>query len=99
MAEPPDPQNAAVRLRTLTSLRPGLAFILGSGFNDALGGLEVDKEILYMNLPGFPGVQIDGHAGKVVILWLGKTELIVLQGRAHYYEGHSMAAITFPVRV
>jgi purine-nucleoside phosphorylase len=35
----------------------------------------------------------------VMIGWLGKTELIVLQGRAHYYEGHSMATVTFPVRV
>jgi purine-nucleoside phosphorylase len=83
----------------LSSLRPTLAFVLGSSFQDALTQMRIVAEISYAKLPGFPVPGVDGHTGKVVLGRLGSSPLLVLSGRAHYYEGHSLEALTFPIRV
>jgi purine-nucleoside phosphorylase len=96
---PPHPGVAARQLRRLWRERPRLALVLGSGFEHVLTGLESAARISYGRLRGFPPVGVSGHAGEVVLGKLGGTAVLVLSGRAHYYEGHSMAAITFPIRV
>jgi len=72
--------------------------VLGSGFHHVLQGLEVDVEISYEKLPGFPPVGVKGHAGKLYTGQLGGTPVIILSGRAHFYEGHPMSLVTFAVR-
>ena len=94
-----DPKISATVLRKQTSLRPTLALVLGSGFQSALTQLDVKEEIPYGQLPGFMSVGVSGHAGKLVIGNFGKTPILVLKGRSHYYEGHEMERITFPIRV
>ncbi|MBC8001582.1 MAG: purine-nucleoside phosphorylase [Opitutaceae bacterium] len=92
-------EKAAAVLRHATSLRPTLGLILGSGFGGALARMEVVREIPFAKLPGFPNPGVAGHAGRVVVGKLGSTSLIALLGRAHFYEGHTMQQVTFPVRV
>jgi len=82
----------------LSKLRPKLALVLGSGFNHVLNELQVDAEIAYSKLRGFPQPRVAGHDGKLVIGKLGNTPVMVLSGRAHYYEGHSMEQVTAAVR-
>jgi purine-nucleoside phosphorylase len=94
----PDPRAAAGRLRRLSRLRPTLALVLGSGFHHVLRELRVDAEIAYQRLPGFPPTGVSGHAGQLLIGRLGGTPVMVLSGRAHYYEGHPMEVVTFAVR-
>jgi len=94
----PDPRTAAARLKKLSRLRPTLALVLGSGFHHVLSELRVDAEVSYGKLPGFPPTGVSGHAGKLLIGLLGGTPIMVLSGRAHYYEGHPMAQVTFAVR-
>ena len=59
----PVPEAAAARLKKLSQLRPTLAIILGSGFHHVLSELEVEAEVPYDALPGFPPVGVSGHAG------------------------------------
>jgi len=94
----PDPRTAAARLKKLSRLRPTLGLVLGSGFHHVLSELRVDAETPYSRLPGFPPTGVSGHAGKLLIGHLGETPVMVLSGRAHYYEGHPMALVTFAVR-
>src|SRR5712671_2899388 len=94
----PNPRLAATRLKRLSRLRPTLAVILGSGFHHVLTELKVDAEIAYARLPGFPPVGVSGHAGQLLIGHLGGTPVMVLSGRAHFYEGHPMTLVTFAVR-
>ena len=94
----PDLRTAAARLKKLSRLRPTLALVLGSGFNHVLSELEVEAEISYDRLPGFPPTGVSGHAGQLFIGHLGGTPVMVLSGRAHYYEGHPMTQVTFAVR-
>ena len=99
MSKPqPDAPATAARLKKLSRLRPTLAIVLGSGFHHMLSELDVDAEIAYAKLPGFPPTGVTGHAGQLFIGHLGGTPVMVLSGRAHYYEGHPMTLVTFAVR-
>lgn len=93
-----EPTAPAARLKKLSKLRPTLGMVLGSGFHHVLKELDVDAEISYAKLPGFPPVGVSGHAGQLLIGRLGDAPLMVLSGRAHFYEGHPMTLVTFAVR-
>jgi len=91
-------QIAAARLKKISPLRPTLAIVLGSGFHHVLTDLRVYQTISYAKIPGFPKPTVSGHLGELVFGHLGKTPVLVLSGRAHFYEGHPMERVTFAVR-
>jgi len=95
----PSPQTTAARLKKMSPLRPTLAIVLGSGFHHVLSELRVDKKVSYAKIPGFPKPTVSGHAGELYFGRLGGTPVLVLSGRAHFYEGHPMERVTFAVRV
>jgi purine-nucleoside phosphorylase len=80
-------------------ISPRAALVLGSG----LGGLadEVQDPVIlaYTDIPNWPVSTIHGHAGRLVIGMLDGVPAMVMQGRAHYYEGYSMDHVTLPIRV
>jgi purine-nucleoside phosphorylase len=92
------PHTAAARLKTVSKLRPTLGIVLGSGFQHVLAELVVAEKISYTKIPGFPEPTVSGHAGELYFGHLGGTPVVVLSGRAHYYEGHEMERLTFVVR-
>ncbi len=94
-----DPAEAANYLKKLTRLRPSLALVLGTGFQGVAAGIRATAEIEYGRLPGFPRPGVEGHPGKLTIGYLGSAPIVVLNGRTHYYEGHPMETVTFPMRV
>jgi purine-nucleoside phosphorylase len=91
-------QIAAARLKRVSRLRPTLALVLGSGFHHVLTGLRVDKKISFARIPGFPVPGVSGHAGEAIFGWIEQVPVLVLSGRAHFYEGYSMEQVTFPIR-
>jgi purine-nucleoside phosphorylase len=93
----PNPQTAAARLKKFSSQRPTLAIVLGSGFHHALNEVRGEK-ISYTKIPGFPKPTVSGHAGELCFGHLGHTPVLVLSGRAHFYEGHDMERVTFVTR-
>lgn len=93
-----NPATAAARLKKMSRLRPTLAIVLGSGFHHLLTAIRVEKKIGYAQIPGFPNPTVSGHAGELVFGHLGETPMLVLSGRAHFYEGQPMERVTFAVR-
>jgi len=89
--------TATIRERTKLELKIGL--ILGSGLNSLADAVEDSVVIPYGEIPHFPVSTVEGHSGRLVIGRLEGQPVVVMQGRAHYYEGYSMAEITFPVRM
>lgn len=83
----------------MTRLRPALAIVLGSGFGHAAERMRVEAQIPYAKLPGFPRAGVGGHSGTAIFGWFGVAPVCVLSGRAHFYEGHPMERVTFPIRV
>ncbi len=93
-----NPQTAAAWLKKISPLRPKLAVILGSGFHHVLAELHIARKISYAQIPGFLKPTVRGHAGELYFGHLGKTPVLVLSGRAHFYEGHEMERVTFATR-
>jgi purine-nucleoside phosphorylase len=91
--------EAASFIRTKIKETPGTAIILGSGLGKIVDRLQVECEIDYATIPHFPVSTVEGHAGKLISGKLGKTSVLVMQGRFHFYEGYSMQEVTFPIRV
>ena len=91
----PNTKRAAKKIWKSSKLRPRLAIILGSGFHHFAGELDVETALPFTQIPGFQGTGIRGHAGELLLGHLGKTPVLVLNGRVHYYEGVPMSVITF----
>ena len=92
-------QAAAAVAQGRTRIRPKVGLILGSGLNPVAEAVEDGASIPYSEIPHFPVTTVEGHVGRMVIGRLEGQPVVVMQGRAHYYEGYSMAEVTFPVRV
>jgi len=72
--------------------------VLGSGLGTFSEVLENRVETPYSQIPGWPPSTAAGHAGKLVEGRIGTTDVIVLGGRAHLYEGYSARQVTFGIR-
>src|SRR5262249_48008338 len=76
-----------------------IAVVLGSGLNELAARLPDAVTIPYDRIPHFPRPTVPGHRGKVIVGNLHGVSVLMLQGRFHYYEGHDLETVTFPVRV
>ena len=92
-------QAAAAYLLENVSLRPTVGMILGSGLGDYADTLEERVSIPFAQIPHFPVPTVAGHSGALVFGKKRGQQVVVLQGRIHYYEGLPMQEITLPVRV
>ena len=90
---------AAAYILAHISLRPTVGMVLGSGLGDFADTLENPIRIPYSEIPNFPIPTIPGHAGALVFGRKQGKDVVVLQGRIHYYEGLSQKEITLPIRV
>jgi len=86
-------------IRGKTSLRPQIALVLGSGLGAFADDLADRVVLPYSAIPHFPVSSAEGHAGNLVIGRVEDVAVAAMQGRVHYYEGHTMLRITFPMRV
>ena len=91
--------DAAHAIRARWDATPQAGIILGTGLGGLTGHMEVDETIPYRDLPHFPESTVTGHAGQLTCGKLSGKDVVVLEGRFHFYEGYSMKRITFPVRV
>jgi purine-nucleoside phosphorylase len=86
-------------IQTRTKIRPQLAIILGSGLGVLADEVQADAIFPYSEIPGFPVSTVAGHAGRLVVGTLAGKNVVVMQGRFHYYEGYPLSLIILPVRV
>ena len=92
-------QEASDFISGRTASKARTAVILGTGLNGFADHLSVNCRIPYAEIPHFPVSTVKGHAGNLLFGTLDGVELMVMQGRFHYYEGYSMQQLTFPIRV
>lgn len=86
-------------IRSRSPLAPRAGVVLGSGLGEFAGRLEGAVAVPYGEIPHFRKVSVAGHAGRLVLGTVGGAPVAVLQGRYHYYEGHAIEDVVFPVRV
>ena len=91
--------EAVSAIRESTDHKPKIALILGSGLGDLAESVQPADYISYEDIPHWPKSTIEGHKGRLVMGDLQGKPVMIMQGRAHYYEGYPITIIGFPVRV
>jgi purine-nucleoside phosphorylase len=91
--------EAVTTIRSITKKKPKIGLILGSGLGDLAESVSPADYIHYREIPNWPQSTIQGHKGRLVIGDLGDQSVLIMQGRAHYYEGYPMVMVGFPIRV
>ncbi len=86
-------------IRARIDRSPKIGIILGSGLGPLADQVQDPKIIPYPELPNWPVSTVVGHHGRLISGELSGMPVLVMQGRAHYYEGYSMSQVTLPVRV
>ncbi|MBK9255738.1 MAG: purine-nucleoside phosphorylase [Saprospiraceae bacterium] len=90
---------AADFIRSKITTVPDTGIILGSGLGD-FANIVVEATVINFNdIPNFPPSTVEGHKGRMIIGKIGERNVLIMQGRIHYYEGYTMKQVTFPVRI
>ena len=91
--------EAAAFLRPRLDRVPETAIILGSGLGAFGDRLKQAVTLRYEDIPHWPASRVVGHAGRLVSGKANGRPVLVLSGRAHFYEGHDLGTVTFATRV
>lgn len=86
----------AIKLRT--NSKPRLGVILGSGLGAVEDIIQTECKIPFSEIPHFIPTNVIGHNGQLILGKIDRLEVAILQGRVHFYEGHQMSEIVYPVR-
>lgn len=78
--------------------KPEIGLILGSGLGEVANEIE-GVRISYSDIPSFEASTVAGHAGQLVLGKFCGKNVVAMQGRFHYYEGHSMQKVVYPVKI
>lgn len=85
-------------IRTKTTMKPKVGIVLGSGLGAFVKEVQVECQIPYNEIPHFIPPTVEGHSGNLIFAKSQEKPIVILQGRVHYYEGHDMDHVVFPVR-
>ena len=80
------------------NFEPEIGIVLGSGLGD-LADKYCDIAIPYSNIPHFAKSTVQGHKVQLVFADINGRKVVMMQGRNHFYEGHSMSDVTYPIKV
>jgi purine-nucleoside phosphorylase len=86
-------------IKDRTSVTPRIGIILGSGLGSLAEAVTSADRISVSEISDWPASTVEGHLGRLVFGELEGQPVLVLQGRAHYYEGHDISRIGLPIRV
>lgn len=78
---------------------PEIALVLGSGLGDFASEIQVEAELDYSEIEGFPVSTVPGHEGKYILGTLDGVKVVCMKGRVHYYEGYPMTDVVLPIRL
>lgn len=86
-------------IREKTSVEPKLGIVLGSGLNNCLNDILIKYSFEFCDIPYFPKSTIQEHKGRLCIGIIGGQNIVIVQGRVHYYEGYTMTEVVRPIRL
>ena len=73
-------------LKKETSFSPRIGIILGSGLGSFVDEVDIKFSFSYDEIPNFPISTVEGHKGRLIFGTVKEKEVVVMQGRFHYYE-------------
>lgn len=96
---PNEIKEAAAYLQTRIIDNTTIGIVLGTGLGGLVQKIDIQESIDYKDIPHFPVSTVQGHSGRLIVGRIGGVPVLAMQGRFHFYEGWSMAQVTFPARV
>ena len=91
--------EALAQIRERTSFVPKVALVLGSGLGGYAKNMEVEAEIPYSEIKGFPVSTVQGHDGRFLFGTVSGVPVAAMKGRVHYYEGYDISDVVMPARL
>ncbi len=91
--------NIINAIRSKTDFIPKVAIVLGSGLGALANEIKAAASVDYSEIPDFPISTVEGHRGRFVFGNIGRTPVVIMQGRVHYYEGYDMDKVVLPIRI
>ncbi len=92
-------EEAVAAIRKVSDRKVMVGIVLGTGLGGIARAIENSVAIPYGQIPGFAESTVKSHAGQLLVGTIGGVGVAVMEGRHHFYEGHSLDKVTFPVRV
>lgn len=92
--------NSAVEYikKCTNNFKPEIGIILGSGLGELADEYCIEA-LSYSEIPGFEVSTVSGHKGRLVFAEINNKKVVMMQGRFHFYEGHSIQKVVFPIKV
>ncbi len=90
-------KDAIAYIQKESPFKPELAVILGSGLGVFADSIEKIKTINTSEIPSFPKSNVEGHKGQIHFSKIGRKNVLVFQGRVHFYEGYNLSDCVLPV--
>jgi purine-nucleoside phosphorylase len=73
------------------------ALVLGTGLGRIVDDMVDPVTVPFAEIPGFPAGEVSGHARTLCYGSLHGRQVLIFQGRAHYYETGDAAAMRVPI--
>lgn len=86
-------------IREASACQPKAGIILGTGLGGLVKDVNVKYKLDYRKIPHFPVSTVESHHGNLIFGEISGRQVVVMQGRFHYFEGYSHEEIIYPVRV
>lgn len=86
-------------IKQQAQFQPKIGLILGSGLGDFADKVNTEKSIPTNTLPGYPQSTVVGHKGYIHFSKYTDKELLIFQGRIHFYEGYKLSDCVVPVLI
>jgi purine-nucleoside phosphorylase len=84
-------------LKKACKIKPVAVLIMGTGWQLPLRRMDVKLKIKYNDIPVLGGTRMEGHAGDLVAGKVCGMEVMVFNGRRHFYETKKWESVVFPV--
>lgn len=94
-----DLKPAVDKILSISAKKPRVGLVLGSGLGPVVDAIENQIVVDYNQIPGFKKTSVEGHSGQLIRGTISGVEVVVMQGRVHFYEGHTLDEVVFPTRV
>lgn len=91
--------EARKMVRGHVHLEPTVGIVLGSGLGAFADQVKHGKVYPYGSIPNMPVSSVTGHAGKLVLGYIGPVRVWIMSGRVHLYEGWSPKECAFGIRL
>jgi purine-nucleoside phosphorylase len=93
-------QEATFFIKNRFGSIPKIAVVFGSALAaEFIKKIKEPRVLRYEEIPHFKKTTVAGHGGCLYAGLVQGVPILVADGRFHYYEGHTMQEVVFPVRV